>query len=134
MPADEYVGIQAYSLVVTVDNSVTLSDFTNNNINLNVDQQEIYPLDTAGEQSGFEGWVVFNFDDAWTEVGTNIYARQFYIRNQDAFDTNNFEIPTADRNATITVTHPTTNETSSVTIEQDKRYNSSSDKVQAKAS
>ena len=132
VPADEYVGIQAYSLVVTVDSSVTLSDFTNNNINLNVDQQEIYPLDTAGEQSGFEGWVVFNFDDAWTEVGTNMYARQFYIRNQDAFDTNNFEIPTADRNATITVTHPTTNVTSSVTIEQDKRYNSSSDKVQAK--
>lgn len=132
VPNDEYVGIKAYSLVVATDSSVTLSDFTNNNINLNIDQQEIYPLDTAGDQSGFDGWVVFNFDDAWTEVGTNIFARQFYIRNQDAFDQFNFEIPTADRNATITVTHPTTNETSSVTIEQDKRYNSSLDKVQAK--
>ena len=105
-------------------------------------QNLLYPVNLENEPfSQYQETSFVNFDlHAWELVATGennsslLFKRKFYIRNQDRYGSDGSELTTADRVATITLTHPEyPNVSDSVTITQDKRSANGED-IKIKAS
>ena len=111
-------GVQYY-LKAEVDTQVTLEDFNNGNVNLQITQDQ-YP------ENAFPAADWCDFDTTqWYEAANGLFKRAFYIRNQDAINFQGVAVNSSDRTATITATHPSGLSSSTVTITQDDRYTSS---------
>ena len=111
-----FTGSVAYMLRAEVDSQVTLEDFNNGNVNLQITQDQ-YPEDSIFGND----WCDFSTTE-WYEAAPGLFKRVFYIRNQDAFNFQGALVNSSDRTATITATHPNGVASSTVTITQDDRY------------